>query len=255
VSWNLGSGLDGRGVIVTGAAGGIGRSVCEGLASAGARLLVTDLDQAACEGVVAGLDGEGHVARAADLRDLATHEPLVAAADDAFGGLYGLVHVAAVIVRRYDLDEVTEDDWDVQHDINLKAAFFLCRAAGRAMVGAGRGGRIITFTSQAWASGGMAGSVVYAATKGGIVTMSRGLARTFGAAGITVNSISPGMVETPMIMTGIDAPTFERMRSQVLLGRIGQPDDIAAVAVFLASDHARYITGATINVSGGMLLY
>jgi NAD(P)-dependent dehydrogenase (short-subunit alcohol dehydrogenase family) len=248
VSWNLGSGLDSKGVIVTGAAGGIGRSVCEGLASAGARLLVTDLDQATCEAVVAGLDGEGHVARAADLRDLATHEPLVAAADDAFGGLYGLVHVAAVIVRRYDLDEVTEDDWDVQHDINLKAAFFLCRAAGR-------GGRIITFTSQAWASGGMAGSVVYAATKGGIVTMSRGLARSFGADGITVNSISPGMVETPMIMTGIDAPTFERMRSQVLLGRIGQPDDIAAVAVFLASDHARYITGATINVSGGMLLY
>ena len=106
------------------------------------------------------------MARAADLRDLAAHEPLVAAADDAFGGLYGLVHVAAVIVRRYDIDEVTEDDWDVQHDINLKAAFFLCRAAGRAMVAAGRGGRIITFTSQAWASGGMAGSVVYAGDQG-----------------------------------------------------------------------------------------
>ena len=255
MTWNLGSGLDGKGLIVTGAAGGIGSAVCAGLAAAGARLLVTDRDQAACEALVAGLDGDGHIARAADLRDLTTHASLVAAADDAFGGLYGLIHVAAVIVRRYDLAEITEEDWDVQHDINLKAAFFLCREAGRAMVAAGRGGRIVTFTSQAWASGGMAGSVVYAATKGGIVTMSRGLARSFGADGITVNSISPGMIETPMIMTGIDERTFEGMRSQVLLGRIGQPDEIAAVAVFLASDHARYITGATINVSGGMLLY
>ena len=76
---------------------------------------------------------------------------------------------------------MTEDDWDLQHDVNLKAAFFLCRAAGNAMVAGGRGGRIVTFTSQAWQSGGMAGSIAYSATKGGIVTLTRGLARTLRA--------------------------------------------------------------------------
>jgi NAD(P)-dependent dehydrogenase (short-subunit alcohol dehydrogenase family) len=251
----LGAGLEGRGVIVTGAAGGIGRAVCAAFADAGARVLATDLEQGALDELVARLDGEGHLARAADLRDLEGHAGLVAAAVEAFGGVYALIHVAAVIRRQYDIDEVTEADWDFQHDVNLKASFFLCRAAGNAMAAGGRGGRIVTFTSQAWQSGGMAGSIAYSATKGGIVTLTRGLARTYASAGITVNTISPGSIETPMITENMDPVADAAMRSLILLGRRGEPDEIAPVAVFLASDHARYITGATLNVSGGMLLY
>lgn len=166
-----------------------------------------------------------------------------------------LARLAAVIHRQYDVDEVSEDDWDRQLDLNLKASFFLCRAAGSAMIDQGGGGRIVTFASQAFWTGGFAGSTAYAASKGGIVSMSRGLARTFGPHGITVNTVSPGLVDTPMISTGMDAAAYAAMTAQIPLGTIAQPEDIAGVAVFLASRHAAYITGATINVSGGMLMY
>ena len=150
---------------------------------------------------------------------------------------------------------MTEDDWDLQHDVNLKAAFFLARAAGRAMVEAGQGGRIILFSSQGWWTGGFGGSVVYASTKGGITSMCRGLARTFGPNGITVNCIAPGQVHTPMLMTGLAPEVYESMKAQTPLGYVAEPEDMAGPAVFLASDHARYITGATLNLSGGLLMY
>jgi NAD(P)-dependent dehydrogenase (short-subunit alcohol dehydrogenase family) len=255
VSWSLASGLDGKGVIVTGASGGIGSAVARAFASAGARVLATDVDQAPLDELVAGLDGDGHLAISADLRLLESHDGLVEHAVDAFGGLDVLVNLAAVVRRQYDLEEVTEADWDFQLDINLKAAFFLCRRAARAMVDAGRGGRIVTFSSQAWWTGGYAGSTAYAASKGGVVSMTRGLARAYGSHGITVNSVSPGLVDTPMISTDMDPEAFETMARQIPLGHVAVPDDIAGVVLFLASDHARYVTGATINVSGGMLMY
>ncbi len=255
MTWTVGAGLDGKGVIVTGATGGIGRAVAAALASAGAQILATDLEQGSLDELVGGLDGSGHLAAAADLRDHATHDMLVARARDEFGDAYGLVNLAAVVRRQYELGDVSEDDWDLQHDINLKSAFFLCRAAGAAMIAQGRGGRIITFTSQAWWTGGYAGSTAYAASKGGIVSMSRGLARAFGPHGITVNSVSPGLVNTPMITTDMDPSAYAAMTSQIPLGYVAEPEDLAGVVVFLASDHARYVNGATINVSGGMLMY
>jgi NAD(P)-dependent dehydrogenase (short-subunit alcohol dehydrogenase family) len=97
--------------------------------------------------------------------------------------------------------------------------------------------------------------VVYAASKGGIVSMTRGLARTFGPHGITVNSVSPGQVHTPMLMNGLAPEVYEAMKKQTPLGYVAEPDEIAGPVVFLASDHARYITGATLNVSGGFLMY
>jgi len=166
-----------------------------------------------------------------------------------------LANLAAVLRRRGSLDEVTEDDWDFQHDINLKAAFFLCRAAGNAMIEQGHGGRIITFSSQGWWTGGFGGSVAYAATKGGVTSMTRGLARTFGAHQITVNTVSPGQVHTPMLMNGLSPEVYESMKKQTPLGYVAEPEELAGPVVFLASDHAKYITGSTINVSGGFLMY
>ncbi|MFO1540120.1 MAG: SDR family NAD(P)-dependent oxidoreductase, partial [Chloroflexota bacterium] len=181
MTWSVGAGLEGKGVIVTGAAGGIGRAVAEAFAETGAKVLAVDLDQAKVDEVVAGLAGSGHIGAAVDLGDLAGHAALVERARSAFGNLYVLAHTAAVLRRRKSLDEVTEEDWDFQNDINVKATFFLCRSVANAMVEQGQGGRIILFSSQGWWTGGFGGSLPYAATKGGVTTMSRGLARTYGA--------------------------------------------------------------------------
>ena len=203
MTWSLGAGLEGKGVIVTGAAGGIGRPVVEAFATTGARIMALDLEQDKVDEVVAGLEGSGHVAIGTNLADIHGHDALVARAVEEFGNLYVIVNLAAVLRRRNSIDDVTEEDWDLQHDLNLKAAFFLCRSAGHAMIEGGNGGRIITFTSQAWWSGSLGGGVAYAASKGGVVSMTRGLARSFGPHGITVNSIAPGQVHTPMLMTGL----------------------------------------------------
>jgi NAD(P)-dependent dehydrogenase (short-subunit alcohol dehydrogenase family) len=253
--WNLGAGLEGRGVMVTGAAGGIGKPVAQAFAAAGARVMAVDLRPEPVAELVAGLEGSGHVGVAIDLTDLAAQDALIERARKELGSLYALAHLAAVLRRRNSLDEVTEEDWDVQIDTNLKAMFFLCRAAGRAMIEQGQGGRIVTFTSQGWWTGGFGGSVVYAASKGGIVSVTRGLARTFGPHGITVNAVSPAQVDTPMLMTGLRPEVLESMLKQTPLGRIAQPEEIAGTVVFLASQHAGYITGATINISGGFLMY
>jgi NAD(P)-dependent dehydrogenase (short-subunit alcohol dehydrogenase family) len=255
MAWSVGAGLEGRGVILTGATGGIGSAVAAGFAAAGAKLMAVDLDQGRLDEVVGGLEGSGHIGVAADLRDTSAHEGLVQRAVDELGEVYVLANLAAVLRRRGSLDEVTEDDWDFQNDINVKAAFFLARAAGNAMIAAGKGGRIILFSSQGWWTGGFGGSVAYASSKGGVTTLCRGLARTFGPHKITVNCVSPGQVHTPMLMTDLAPEIYERMKQQTPLGYVAEPEEMAGPVVFLASDHARYITGATLNVSGGFLMY
>ncbi len=255
MTWSIGAGLEGKGVIVTGAAGGIGKAVAQAFSTTGAKVMAVDLDLARTQEVVAGFEGSGHLAVAANLGDLASHAALIAQAREELGNLYVLANLAAVLRRRGSLDEVTEDDWDFQHDINLKAAFFLCRSAGNAMIEQGQGGRIITFSSQGWWTGGFGGSVAYAATKGGVTSMTRGLARTFGSHQITVNTVSPGQVHTPMLMNGLSPEVYESMKKQTPLGYVAEPEELAGPVVFLASDHAKYITGSTINVSGGFLMY
>lgn len=255
MGWSLGAGLEGKGAVVTGAAGGIGTEVARALAEAGALVTAVDVKEDALSELMPTLTGGPHRAEAVDLRDLSEHEPLLRRSADAAGTLDVLANVAAVLIRRNDVDEVTEDDWDVQHDVNLKASFFLNRAAARIMRDQGRGGRLINFTSQGWWTGGFGGSVVYSATKGGIVSMCRGLARTYAKDAITVNSVSPGAVDTPMLRGGLTEEQLQSHISQIPLGYMADPADLAGTVVFLASDHARYITGATINVSGGWLMY
>jgi NAD(P)-dependent dehydrogenase (short-subunit alcohol dehydrogenase family) len=253
--WSVGAGLEGRGVIVTGAAQGIGRATAEALARTGARVLLVDRNGPALESALAGLDGSGHVTAAVDLADLTTHDELVRRARTELGDLWGIAHFAAVLRRRNDLASITEDDWDAQHDVNLKATFFLCRAVGLAMQDAGAGGRIVTVASQAWWTGGFGGAVVYAAAKGGVVSMTRGLARTLGPAGICVNCIAPGNVETSMLLQDLDPDVLDTINRNTPLGRLGRPDELASVAVFLLSRHASFISGATLNVSGAFLMY
>jgi NAD(P)-dependent dehydrogenase (short-subunit alcohol dehydrogenase family) len=255
MTWSVGAGLEGKGVIVTGAAGGIGKASAEAFSATGAKVMAVDLDQSKVDDVVSGLEGSGHVGIGADLTDLAGHQDLIDRARSELGNLYVLANIAAVLRRVDGLDAVTEEDWDFQHDVNLKANFFLCRAAGNAMIDQDAGGRIILFSSQGWWTGGFGGSVVYAATKGGVTSMCRGLARTFGPHQITVNTISPGQVNTSMLLTGLNKEVYDRMNEQTPLGYAADPEHMTGPVVFLASDHAAYITGATINASGGFLMY
>ncbi len=255
MSWSVGAGLEGKGVVVTGAGGGIGSEVARAFAAAGAKVAAIDIKPESVQAVVKSLPGGPHLAEAFDLRDLPGQAELLDRVREHFGRFDVLAHVAGVLIRRNDLDEVTEEDWDFQHDVNLKATFFLNRAAGRALRAQGRGGRIINFTSQGWWSGGFGGSVVYAATKGGIVSLTRGLARTYAKDKITVNAVSPGAADTSMLRSGLTDEQLAFHVSQIPLGYMAAPSDLAGTVVFLASDHASYITGATINVSGGWLMY
>jgi NAD(P)-dependent dehydrogenase (short-subunit alcohol dehydrogenase family) len=247
-------GLAGRAVVVTGAGGGIGRAVAATFARAGAHVLAVDRDAGALDELRASI-GDDHAFRAADLGDLAGHGGLFEEATRRFGRVDALAHLAAVLRRRDTIDDVTEEDWDVQIDVNLKATFFLARAAARALRDQGRGGAIVNFTSQGWWSGGFGGSVVYAASKGGIVSMSRGLARTLAPHGIRVNTVAPGAADTAMMRSDQTDEQLAAFVGMIPLGRMAEPDELAGIVAFLVSDHARYITGATINVTGGQIMY
>ena len=255
MTWRVGTGLEGKGVVVTGAGGGIGSAVAQAFAEAGARVCAVDVKERPLAELLPTLTGGPHRYEAVDVRDLAAHDGLLRRTADEFGGLRALANLAAVLVRRNDVDEVTEEDWDFQHDVNLKAAFFLNRAVARLMREQGSGGRIVNFSSQGWWTGGFGGSVVYSATKGGIVSMTRGLARTYAKDQITVNAVSPGAVDTPMMRGGLSDAQLQASIDMIPLGYMADPSDLAGTVVFLCSDHASYITGATINVSGGWLMY
>lgn len=251
----LGAGLKGKTVLLTGAAGGIGKETGLAFAAAGARVAAVDLVQAQVDAVVAEMEGGPHVAIGHDLTPVARQKALVERVAREFGSLDALVQTAAVLVRRPSVFDVTEADWDMQHAVNLKASFFLAQAAARVMVQQGRGGRIINFTSQGWQSGGYGGSVAYAASKGGVVSMTRGLARSLAKDRITVNAVSPGAADTAMMRSGMDDAALAATTAQIPLGYMAEPSQVVGAVLFLASDSADYITGATINVSGGWLMY
>ena len=251
----LGQGLVGKGVLVTGAVGGIGSAVARAFAASGARVAAVDLAADGASTLAASLPGDGHVGIGADLADVGTHGELVGKAEEAVGSLVALAHLAAVLRRRHDIRDVDEPDWDAQADLNLKATFFLDRAFAERLREAGRPGAIVNFSSQGWWTGGFGGSVVYNATKGGIVTMTRGLARTYAPAGIRVNAVAPGLVDTAMLRDDLPADVLQGLVDQVPLGRLSTPEEVAPSVVFLASEHAAYITGVTLNISGGWLMY
>jgi len=254
MTWSLAAGLEDRAVLVTGAAGGIGAEVCAAFAAAGSRVAAVDLCEEKLEALVAGLpDSQRHVSFGADLRNLDDVDALVDRTYQELGQLDIVAHLAGVILRPNDVMDVTAEDWAFQEEVNLRATFFLDRAAAQRMRATGVQGRIINFTSQAWWTGGS--SVVYAATKGGVVSITRGLARIFAPAGITVNCIAPGYVDTPMLRKDVSEETLESFRAQVPLGRFALPSDVTGAVLFLASQHASYITGITLNLTGGQLVY
>lgn len=244
-----GWGLEGHGVIVTGAAQGIGRATSEAFADVGARVCAVDLRLADAQAVVAALPGGPHQAVGLDLNDLDAHAGLVEGAATALGDIRAIV-LAAGVLRREPFEDVTEEGWDWQVDTNLKATFFLSRTVGEHMREAGTKGSINTFTSISATMGGVSSAPAYGASKGGVIALTFAMARHYGPFGIRVNSIAPGFIDTPMQRAGF-SPAAQAYIDSTPLARQADPSEVASVAVFLASDHASFVTGATMNVSGG----
>ncbi len=252
---NLAFGLEGKTVLITGATGAIGAEIAKGFADAGSKVAVVDLDQSRCDSLAKNFGGK-HAGFGFDLTKTNQLPTLVENIENTLGPIDVLVNIAGIILRADDLFQVTEADYDKQMAINLKVPFFLSKAVAKSMVTGKRAGAIINYSSQGWMSGGFGGSVVYNAGKGGISTMTRGLARSWADFGIRVNTIAPGLVETPML--GLDRMKqnqIDKMVDSIPMKRLGQPEDHVGATLFLASEHAAYMTGATINISGGFLMH
>lgn len=253
--WSLGAGLDNQVVVVTGAAQGVGRATAVAFAAVGARVFAIDRNGDGVAETVAALDDPSrHTAVEYDLAQISGIDHLIERARREMGVPWALANVHAVL-RRKELEDVTEEDWDLQLDVNLKAGFFLNRAVAQTMIPEKRGGRLINFSSAGFLKGAMYGSHVYVASKGGVISMTRALARAYGPHAITVNTVVPGQIDTPMQHVDNPPEVVAAVTHSSALGRMGRPEEVAAVVVFLASRHSSFITGAAINVSGGSILY
>ena len=242
--------LDGKVAIVTGGANGIGREVAPRLAAAGAAVLVADRDGAGAEAVAGEIAATGGraVGREVDVRDPAGCEALVAVTHEAYGRLDILV-TSAGIAHSCPFLQTSLELWHETLAVNLTGTFLCCQAAAPAMVAAG-GGRIITIASVSGQRGGT-GRAAYGASKGGVITLTRVMAVELAQHNITVNAIAPGPVETPMVGALHTAADRAAWLGSVPAKRYGTPAEVAAAAVFLASEEASYITGHVLNVDGG----
>jgi 3-oxoacyl-[acyl-carrier protein] reductase len=241
--------LSGKTALVTGASGGIGGAIAKTLHAAGATVMVHGTRRDALDALAASL-GERAFAVASDLGDAAASDALVKSAEAAMGQLDILVNNAG-LTRDMLAMRMKDDDWNKVIDVDLSAGFRLARAALRGMVRR-RWGRIVAITSVVGATGN-AGQANYAAAKAGMVGMSKALAAEVAQRGITVNCVAPGFIATAM--TDVLTPEQkDRIAQSIPLGRIGTPDEVAAGVLFLASDEARYVTGATLHINGGLAM-
>ncbi|MEA3131967.1 MAG: 3-oxoacyl-[acyl-carrier protein] reductase [Paraburkholderia sp.] len=244
--------LDKQIAIVTGASRGIGRAIAIELARQGATVIGTATSESGAAAITeafgaAGVSGRGAVL---NVNDAAAAEALIDGTVKEFGALHVLVNNAGITQDQLAM-RMKDDDWDAVIDTNLKSVFRLSRAVLRPMMKA-KGGRIINITSVV-GSAGNPGQVNYAAAKAGVAGMTRALAREIGSRGITVNCVAPGFIDTDMTKT-LPEEQQTALKTQIPLGRLGSPGDIAHAVAFLASPQAGYITGTTLHVNGGMYM-
>ncbi len=242
--------------LITGASSGIGRATALAMASAGARVAVNYLkNRAGAEQTVEDIrkaEGEA-IAIRADVTSSAQVRAMVDATRKQWGQINILVNNAGDLLARRMLDELTEEYWDRVMDLNLKSVFLCVKAVWEEMA-ARKQGCIINVTSIAGRNGGGPGSGVYAAAKGGMITYNKSLAKELAPHGIRVNAIAPGIIATPYHERYSPPEVFNKFLAGVPMGRAGTSEEVADVIVFLASPAARYMTGETVEVNGGMLM-
>jgi len=247
--------LEGRIALVTGGASGIGAATARRLAAEGARVAVADLDEAGARAVAGEVDG---VAVAMDVADTASVRAGVAAAEEALGPLDVLVNNAGI--DRFSFFVHTDEAlWDVVLGVNLRGTIAATHAVLDGMQRRG-GGAIVNVASEAGRVGSQ-GSAVYSAAKAGVIGFTRAVARESARFGVRVNAVAPGPIDTPLLNSAavefgelgeIGERLMQGMVAATSMRRIGQPEEVAAAIAFLASDDASYVTGQTLNVSGGL---
>jgi 3-oxoacyl-[acyl-carrier protein] reductase len=241
--------LSGRTAVVTGSTRGIGRAVAQALAESGARVAVVGRDRDKAAAVAAEI-GKGAMGFGCDVSDTSAVTALIADVEKELGGIDILVNNAG-ITRDNLVMRLKDEDWDEVLDANLRGAFAAIRAVSRGMMKKRRG-RIINMASVVGITGNK-GQANYAASKAGLIALTKSVAKELGSRNILVNAIAPGFIETEMT----DAMTPEAratLNGLIPLERLGRPEDIAAMVVFLASDHAAYVTGQVLVVDGGMVM-
>jgi len=241
--------LTGMTALVTGASGGIGSAIARALAGQGARLAVSGSNADKLEAFRSSLGGD-HVALQCDLSDGAAVDALVPRAVEALGKLDILVNNAGVTRDNLAM-RMKDDEWSDVLRVNLEAAFRLCRAAARPMMKA-RFGRIVSIGSVVGATGNP-GQVNYAASKAGLVGMSKALAQELASRGITVNCVAPGFIRSAMT-DGLPEAQKAALLTRIPAGDLGAGEDIGSAVVYLASREAGYVTGQTLHVNGGMAM-
>jgi NAD(P)-dependent dehydrogenase (short-subunit alcohol dehydrogenase family) len=241
----------GKTALVTGAGGGIGSAISRRLAAEGAHVVVADANEVAAEEVAEALVGEG-LSAAPMVFDLLEPEAAAAAVQQvitAHGRLNVLVNNAG-INRRGDLLSLTENDWDLSFAVNVDSLFHLCRAVLPHMMESG-GGSIVNTASQ-WGIYPAPGHIAYNVSKAAVVAFTKNLARDYAPHNIRVNAVAPGEVHTPMLESGLarSGRAVADLDALVPFGRIGKPEEVAALVAFLASDEAPYICGSIIEITG-----
>jgi 3-oxoacyl-[acyl-carrier protein] reductase len=234
-------------VLVTGAANGIGRAIASRLLAEGAAVALADVDAERCAEAAATL-GDGAHAVEVDVADPASVDAGVERAVELLGGLDALVSNAG-IVRDRRLGRMSDEDWRTVIEIDLGGCFHCARAALEPLTRSGHG-RIVNISSRAYL--GNPGQANYSAAKAGVLGLTRALSLELGAAGIAVNAVAPGMIETELIRSHPSSEEIIRRAAEATpLGRIGKAEDVAAAVAFLLSDDAAYVSGEVLHVTGG----
>ncbi len=246
--------LEGQVALITGASSGIGRATAEAMARQGARVAVNYLKNRAgaeaAAGAISKAGGEAMAVRA-DVTSSADVRSMVDAVRNLWGRVDILVNNAGDLLARRTLVDMTEDYWDQVVALNLKSVFLCVKAVWQEMT-ARESGCIINITSIAGRNGGGPGAAAYAAAKGGVITYTKGLAKELAPRGVRVNAVAPGVIRTPYHDRYSSPELFKNYIASVPMGRAGTSEEVADVVVFLASPAARYMTGETVEVNGGM---
>jgi 3-oxoacyl-[acyl-carrier protein] reductase len=236
--------------LITGGASGIGRACAFALADAGASIVAVDINESGAQETISAIDSG--MAIGCDLRNPDAVEAMRQQVVAEMGGVDILVNCAGLIAYRKGVGAVSVDEWDLVLDVNLRGTYLVCQAFMESMKARGNG-RIVTFSSLAARVGGIEVGVHYTASKAGLIGFTRSLAKEGGPFGITANAVAPGVILTEPVKQQV-AGHEDTYLAQIPLGRLGEPQDVANVILFLTSPLASYITGVVLDVNGGIYM-